>query len=105
MNSILELFAQKIFKNLMQTNKETPEKQRIIVDSSLETLNKYVVSQASCQRLAETPLMKKVIADAQTQVQILQDPSQFKQLSSFYKTLATFWLFDHNELVFERNIS
>lgn len=40
--------------------------QQVLVDSSLETLTKYVLSQVSCQKLAETPLMKKVIGEAQT---------------------------------------
>lgn len=50
-------------------------------------------------------MMKSIIQSGQTQNQLLQDPSQFKQLGRFYKILSQFWNFDQNELVFETNIS
>ena len=105
-SQILEIFVRRIFNNLVLHNiQETDEAQGLIVTSSLDTLNKYALSQTSCRKLCETPMMKSIVQSGQTQNQLLQDKTQFKQLGRFYKILSQFWNFDQNELIFEQNIS
>ena len=59
---------------------------------------------ASVRLFAETDVMKRINNDARTQIQILMDSSQTKQLSVFYKILVTVWFNEDNEQVFTDNI-
>lgn len=49
--------------------------------------------------------MISIISQSSTNLQILQQPCQYKQLGHFYKILGTLWLDDDNASVFEENIS
>lgn len=104
MNSIMSIFAEKILMNLIYCSHDEEEATRII-NVTLEVFTFYTGATSSCRLIGGTEIMQKLISDGHNNYQILQHPSQVKQLGNFYRILLQLWLQDDYVHVFEQNIS
>ena len=104
MNSIMSIFSEKILMNLIYCTHDEEEASRII-NVTLEVFTFYTSTTSSCRLIGGTDVMQKLISDGSNNFQILQRPSQIKQLGHFYKILLQLWLQDDYVHVFEKNIS
>jgi hypothetical protein len=82
MRSILEIFAEKLLMNLVYNSHEEDDALRVI-NSTLTIFQFYSSSSVSCRMLGSTSIMKKLISEGQN-YEILQHPSQLKQLGEYY---------------------
>ena len=64
-SKILEIFAEKMFQNFT-SNQRNEEEQDIVMNASLECLNKYIQSSISCRLLSSTDIMQRVISQRHT---------------------------------------
>jgi len=64
-SKILEIFAEKMFQNFTN-NQRNEEEQDIVMNASLECLNKYIQSSISCRLLSSTDIMQRVISQRHT---------------------------------------
>jgi hypothetical protein len=78
MPQIMQVFAENLFINLMAVNKSNPERQSLLVDKALETLDKFTSSAVTCNLFLVTPFMQKLMGDPNLQMVVLQDSSQSK---------------------------
>ena len=72
---------------------DSPKAQeRRIVDLALEVFNNYLSNFASCQQIATLPVTKQLAEVHINQFNILQGPSQMKQLGEFFRVLSGLWV-------------
>ena len=58
---ILEIFATRIFLNIIQVHgARSPEHASLIIDQSLEAMQKYTLQSYSCKLLEETSVIKEL---------------------------------------------
>ena len=58
MQSILEIFAQKIVQNLVSSAGSSEAEHMKIVDLTLSVLNTFLINQASCKKLAQVQVIR-----------------------------------------------
>ena len=97
MKEIMGIFAEKILMNLAY---RTMDEERVI-DITLDVFSIYCGTSSSCRMLGNTEIMRKLISNGLNTFQILQHPSQLKQLSQFFKIMLQLWLQDDYVATFE----
>ena len=65
-----------------------------LVKVSLECFHVYLLHAISCRHLARVPVVRQLATAHITQFQILQAPSQMKELGHFFKVLSLLWVTD-----------
>lgn len=92
MKEILAVFAEKMIQNLMTSCESTQEEHRQIVDLTLEVLSSYLINSNACKHISELPVVKQLAQAHVSQFNILQQPSQVKQLGQFFRVLTSLWV-------------
>ena len=78
MGEILEMFAQKIIRNLMSSSVDDEGGEKRIVDQSLDVFCEYLTNRVSSRQLTALPVVKQLATTHVAQFSILQQPSQRK---------------------------
>jgi hypothetical protein len=91
MRAVLEIFAEKFIGNLMHTAQDR-ESHAKIIDCSLEVFQEYLANSITLRMLKELPQI--TILAHNHHFAILQEPTQRKQLITFYKLLTELWITD-----------
>ena len=60
MQIILEIFAQKIVQNLIQSAGSTEDEHMKIVDLTLTVLSSFLQNTNSCKKLAQIPIVREM---------------------------------------------
>ena len=96
MQSILEVFAQKVLQNLIYSEGSTEEGKQVI-EFTLETFDVLVSSPSSCRLLCQSSFIKELIQNHVMQFNILQNDSNLKHIGQFFKILTMLWV--HEDFV------
>ena len=92
METILAIFVEKVLQNLMTLSESTSAEEQLLVKQSLECFHVYLLHQISCRQMSRIAVVRQLVTSHISQFQILQGPSQMKDLGHFFRILSLLWV-------------